>query len=447
MAREITRRTVLRGLGTAMALPALDAMVPRGAFANGDAAKPPMRLAVMFFPNGVNVSKWTPRETGASYSLPPTLEPLQNVRDEINVFTGLTHDKARANGDGAGDHARSAATFLTGSQAKKTDGKEIRAGISLDQLIAEKVGQTTRLPSLEIGCDKGAMAGNCDSGYSCAYSSTIVWKSSTQPIPKEVNPRLIFERLFGDPNKVAEERGRAKALLYKKSVLDLVLEDAKKLNGDLGGADRRKVEEYLDSVRSIEKQIQVAERDPSRRLPPELEVPDGVPGEFPKYVRLMTDLMVAALQTNTTRVATFMLANEGSNRTFPFIDVRDGHHSISHHAGNQEKLEKIAKIDRFYVGQFAYLVEKLRSIKEGDGTLLDSTMALYGNSIGDGNRHNHDELPVLFAGRAQGTVQTGRHVRHPRNTPLCNLYLSILDRMGLKEEKFGDSTGRLTDLA
>ncbi|HLF94859.1 MAG TPA: DUF1552 domain-containing protein [Planctomycetota bacterium] len=447
MAREITRRTVLRGLGTAMALPALDAMVPRGAFANGDAAKPPMRLAVMFFPNGVNVSKWTPRETGASYSLPPTLEPLQNVKDEINVFTGLTHDKARANGDGAGDHARSAATFLTGSQAKKTDGKEIRAGISLDQLIAEKVGQTTRLPSLEIGCDKGAMAGNCDSGYSCAYSSTIVWKSPTQPIPKEVNPRLIFERLFGDPNKVAEERDRAKALLYKKSVLDLVLEDAKKLNGDLGGADRRKVEEYLDSVRSIEKQIQAAERDTERRLPPELEVPDGVPGEFPKYVRLMVDLLVAALQTQTTRVATFMLANEGSNRTFPFIDVRDGHHSISHHAGNQEKLEKIAKIDRFYVGQFAYLVEKLRSIKEGDGTLLDSTMALYGNSIGDGNRHNHDELPVLFAGKAQGTVQTGRHVRYPRNTPLANLYLSILDRMGVKEEKFGDSTGRLTDLA
>ena len=447
MAREITRRTVLRGLGTAMALPALDAMVPRGAFANGDAAKPPMRLAVMFFPNGVNVSKWTPRETGASYSLPPTLEPLQNVKDEINVFTGLTHDKARANGDGAGDHARSAATFLTGSQAKKTDGKEIRAGISLDQLIAEKVGQTTRLPSLEIGCDKGAMAGNCDSGYSCAYSSTIVWKSPTQPIPKEVNPRLIFERLFGDPNKVAEERDRAKALLYKKSVLDLVLEDAKKLNGDLGGADRRKVEEYLDSVRSIEKQIQAAERDTERRLPPELEVPDGVPGEFPKYVRLMVDLLVAALQTQTTRVATFMLANEGSNRTFPFIDVRDGHHSISHHAGNQEKLEKIAKIDRFYVGQFAYLVEKLRSIKEGDGTLLDSTMALYGNSIGDGNRHNHDELPVPFAGKAQGTVQTGRHVRYPRNTPLANLYLSILDRMGVKEEKFGDSTGRLTDLA
>jgi len=447
MAREITRRTVLRGLGTAMALPALDAMVPRGAFANGDAAKPPMRLAVMFFPNGVNVSKWTPRETGASYTLPLSLEPLQNVKDEVNVFSGLTHDKARANGDGAGDHARSAATFLTGSQAKKTDGKEIRAGISLDQLIAEKVGQTTRLPSLEIGCDKGAMAGNCDSGYSCAYSSTIVWKSPTQPIPKEVNPRLIFERLFGDPNKVAEERDRAKAILYKKSVLDLVLEDAKKLNGDLGGADRRKVEEYLDSVRSIEKQIQAAERDTERRLPPELEVPDGVPGDFPKYVRLMTDLMVAALQTNTTRVATFMLANEGSNRTFPFIDVRDGHHSISHHAGNQEKLEKIAKIDRFYVGQFAYLVEKLRSIKEGDGTLLDSTMALYGNSIGDGNRHNHDELPVLFAGRAQGTVQTGRHVRFPRNTPLCNLYLSILDRMGLKEERFGDSTGRLTDLA
>jgi hypothetical protein len=447
MAREITRRTVLRGIGTAMSLPLLEAMAPLKAFAHGDASKPPMRLAVVFVPNGVNVMRWTPKETGASYSLPPTLEPLQNVKDELIVFSGLTHDKARANGDGAGDHARSASTFLTGAQAKKTDGKEIRSGVSLDQLIAERVGQTTRLPSLEIGCDKGAMAGNCDSGYSCAYSSTIVWKSPTQPIPKEVNPRLIFERLFGDPNKVAEERDRAKALMYKKSVLDLVLEDAKKLDGDLGGADKRKVEEYLDSVRSIEKQIQAAERDTERRLPPELEVPDGVPGEFPKYARLMVDLMVAALQTNTTRVVTFMLANEGSNRTFPFIEVRDGHHSISHHAGNQEKLEKIGKIDRFYVEQYAYLIDKLRLVKEGDGTLLDSTMALYGCSIGDGNRHNHDELPILYAGRAQGTIQTGRHVRYPRNTPLCNLYLSMLDRMGIKEEKFGDSTGRLTDLA
>ena len=447
MAKEISRRTVLRGIGTAMSLPLLEAMAPMRAFANGDSAKPPMRLAVVFVPNGVNVPKWSPKETGATFALPPTLEPLENVKSEVNVFSGLAHDKARANGDGAGDHARSAATFLTGCQAKKTDGKEIRAGLSLDQLIAEKVGQTTRLPSLEIGCDKGAMAGNCDSGYSCAYSSTIVWKSPTQPIPKDVNPRVIFERLFGDPGKVAEERDRAKALLYKKSVLDLVLEDAKNLNGDLGGADRRKVEEYLDSVRSIEKQIQAAERDSERKLPPEMEVPDGVPGEFPKYARLMMDLVVAALQTNTTRVATFMLANEGSNRTFPFIDVREGHHSISHHAGNQEKLEKIAKIDRFYVEQFAYLVDKLRSIKEGEGTLLDSTMALYGCSIGDGNRHNHDELPILIAGRAQGTMQTGRHVRYPRNTPLANLFLSILDRMGLKEEKFGDSTGRLTDLA
>jgi hypothetical protein len=445
MTEAISRRTVLRGLGTALALPALEAMGPAAAWARGGSSRPPVRLAVLFVPNGVNVPSWTPKTVGSDFELPFTLAPLEEVRRDVLVLSGLAHSKARANGDGPGDHARSAGTFLTGVQVKKTDGKEIRAGISLDQLVAEKSGRDWKLPTLEIGCDRGAMAGNCDSGYSCAYSSTISWRTPTSPLPKEVNPRLIFQRLFGDPTQVALERDRAKHLMYRRSVLDLVLEEAKTLQGELGNVDRRKVEEYLDSIRVIEKQIQAAEKDTERRLP-ELEIPDGVPTDFTQYMRLMMDLLVVAFQTQTTRVATFMLANEGSNRTFPWIEVRDGHHNLSHHAGNAEKLEKIRKIDRFYIEQLAYLLGRLRSVKEGERSLLDNMLVLYGCAIGDGNAHNHNELPILLAGRAGDTIQPGRHVRYPKDTPLTNLYLSLLDRMEIREESFGDSTGRLNGL-
>jgi hypothetical protein len=437
---KLSRRTILKGIGTAMALPALEA------FSFGqDAPKFPLRTGVVFFPNGVITDHWFPSAAGDSFELPKTLRSLEPHRKELYVFSGLTHDKARANGDGPGDHARSAGSFLTARQPKKTDGRDIRAGVSLDQLIAQRNGQATRLPSLEIGCDKGAMAGNCDSGYSCAYSSAISWRSETQPNAKEVNPRAVFERLFGDPGQVAAARDRARQLQYRKSVLDLVQEDAKSLGARLGTADQRKVEEYLDSVRSVERRIQSSEREGVRPAP-EMEAPQGVPPEFAGYVRLMMDLMVVAFQTDTTRVATFMLANEGSNRTFPQIEVRDGHHSLSHHARNAEKMAKIQKIDQFYVEQYAYLLEKMRSIREGDGTLLDHSMLIYGCSICDGNRHNHDNLPVLLAGRANGTLKPGRHVIYPRNTPMANLFLELLDRVGIKEERFGDSTGRLPDL-
>ncbi len=444
MSKQISRRAVLRGLGAAVALPALEAMAPRPVFA-GETPKAPLRMAFLSIPNGVNNAHWFPKDTGTGFVLPKTLASLEAVRSDVLVISGLAHDKARANGDGPGDHARSSATLLTGCQARKTDGKDIRVGISVDQLAAEKIGSRTRLPSIELGCDKGAMAGNCDSGYSCAYSSSISWKTPTMPMPKEVNPRAVFTRLFGDPNQIAEDRDRAKQALYRRSVLDLVSDDAKSLNGELGAADRRKLEEYLEAVRAIEKQIQASEREEARHLP-QIEAPEGIPTEFPQYVRLMLDLMVVAFQTDTTRIATFVLANEGSNRTFPWIDVRDGHHSISHHGGNAEKLEKIQKIDQFYVEQFAYLVQKMKSIPEGEGTLLDNSMLVYGGAIGDGNRHNHNELPILLAGRAQGTITTGRHVRYPKDTPLCNLFLSMLDRVGVKEERFGDGTGRLDQL-
>jgi hypothetical protein len=445
MSKLISRRAVLRGLGVAVALPALEAMAPLRAFA-GNSAKPPLRMAFISIPNGVNNYHWFPKDTGTNFILPKTLSPLEPVRSDVLVLSGLAHDKARANGDGAGDHARSNATLLTGCQARKTDGKDIRAGVSIDQVAAEKNGGRTKLASVELGCEKGAMAGNCDSGYSCAYSSAISWKTPTLPLPKEINPRAVFSRLFGDPNQIAQERDRAKQAMYRRSVLDLVTDDAKTLNGDLGLADRRKLEEYLEAVRSIEKQIQSAERDEARRLP-QMEAPEGIPAEFPAYVKLMLDLVVVAFQTDTTRIATFVIANEGSNRTFPWIEVRDGHHSITHHGGNVDKLEKIQKIDQFYVEQYAYFVQKMKSIPEGEGTLLDSSMLFYGGAIGDGNRHNHDELPVLLAGNAQGTIESGRHVRYPKGTPLCNLFLSMLDRVGVKEEKFGDGTGRLGQLS
>jgi hypothetical protein len=444
MSKRISRRAVLRGLGAAVALPALEAMSPLAALA-GDESRLPLRMAFMSFPNGVNNLHWFPRETGPNFVLPKTLAPLDPVRADVLVLSGLAHDKARANGDGPGDHARSSATLLTGCQARKTDGKDIRAGVSIDQLAAGRVGGRTRLASIELGCEKGAMAGNCDSGYSCAYSSSISWKSPTLPLPKEINPRAVFTRLFGDANQQAAERDRARQAMYRRSVLDLVLDDAKRLDQDLGLADRRKLEEYLEAVRAVEKQVQSAERDEARRIPT-MEAPEGIPAEFPAYVRLMLDLLVLAFQSDTTRIATFVLANEGSNRTFPWIEVRDGHHSLSHHGGNAEKLEKIQKIDQFYVEQYSYLVRKMKATPEGEGTLLDNAMLFYGGAIGDGNRHNHNELPVLLAGSAQKSIETGRHVRYPKDTPLCNLYLSMLDRVGVREERFGDSTGRLGQL-
>jgi hypothetical protein len=434
-------------MGVLVGLPALESLGfgARAWAASGTGPKPPVRMAFVFFPNGVNTAHWFPRDVGAKFELPWSLEPLVPHRDRLLVLSGLAHAKARANGDGAGDHARSSGTFLTGVQIRKTDGKEIRAGISVDQLAAQKLGEATRLASLELGCDRGAMAGNCDSGYSCAYSSTISWRTETQPNPKEVNPRQVFVRLFGDPEAIADQRARARQAMYRRSVLDLVLEDARSLSNRLGSADRRKLDEYLESVRDVERRIQAAERKNEQPLP-EMEVPQGVPAEFPDYVRLMMDLLVVAFQTDSTRIATFMLANEGSNRTFPWMEVNEGHHSLSHHAGNAEKLEKIRRIDRFYVEQFAYLLKRLSEIREGEGTLLDHSMILYGCAISDGNRHNHDELPILLAGKAGGTLKTGRHIRYPKDTPMCNLFLEMLDRVGVRQDRFGDSTGRLPDL-
>lgn len=422
----------------------LEAMGPRSLFA-AEAPAAPVRMAFMYVPNGMRMEDWTPASEGPGYSLTKTLEPLAGLREQFNILSGLTQQKAAANGDGGGDHARALATFLTGTQARKTDGADIRAGVSVDQLAAMELGKVTRFPSLEIGCDPAAISGSCDSGYSCAYSSNIAWKSESQPVPKEVNPKLVFERLFTNGRAGESSAARTRREKYHQSVLDFVSDDAKRLSDQVSGSDRRKLDEYMTAVREIEQRI-----EKSKRLgdAPDIaaQKPEGVPDAYADHIRLLGDLMVLAFQTDTTRVATFVFANEGSNRSYPFIGVPDGHHDLSHHESKEEKLAKIQKINQFHTEQLAYVLQKMTEIKEGSGTLLDNSMVIYGSGIGDGNRHNHDDLPILMAGRAGGSIQTGRHIQYESGTPMTNLYLSMLDRVGANVASLGDSNGRLANL-
>jgi hypothetical protein len=433
----ITRRTMLRGAGTAIALPFLEAMLPRTLLA-APAAKAPVRMAFFFIPNGVNMEAWRAPKTPG---LPETLVPLKPVADKILHITGLKQAGAEAQGDGAGDHARDSAAFLTGMHPKKTDGKDIKVGVSVDQFAAQQIGDETRLPSLELGTQDGAQSGNCDSGYSCAYSSNISWRTPSAPMAKEINPRELFIRLFGDPKARQSEAELAREAAYLRSQLDLILEDARKLQARIGVSDREKLDEYLEGIRAIEKQIQSAEKA-AKAVPPDLALPNGIPGDHEKHLRIMMDLLVAAFQTDTTRIATFMLANSGSNRTFPNIGVNEGHHTLSHHASDKGKLDRIKKIDLFYVQQLAYLLEKMDAVKEEKGTLLDNSMILYGGAISDGNRHNHDDLPILLAGKGGGSIASGKFLKF-QGQSLCNLFVSMLDRMKVKAPSFGDSTKRL----
>lgn len=444
--KQLPRRTFLRGLGTAMALPALEAMLPSSVLAAPAAGKvAPKRMAFLFVPNGMNMKEWTPATEGTGYELPSILEPLKNVRDDVTILSGLTHDKARANGDGAGDHARSVAAFLTSSQPRKTDGADIRVGISVDQLAAQRIGKETRFASLEIGCERGAQAGNCDSGYSCAYSSNISWRSETTPMAKEVDPRLVFERLFTNGDSAESAESRAKRNMYRQSILDLVTEDASRLKGQLGTNDQRKLDEYFTAVREIEQRLERTERSGDVQIAG-LQKPSGIPQTYADHIRLMADMLILAFQADLTRIATFMFANDGSNRPYPMIGISDGHHELSHHGRDPEKLEKIRRINRFHMEQLAYLLERMKSIKEGNGTLLDNSMIVYGCGISDGDRHNHDDLPVLLAGRGGGTIKPGRHVRYPKETPMANLFVSMLDRVNVPVQGFGDSNGRLEHL-
>ncbi len=445
--RPIPRRIFLKGLGTAIALPVLESMMPRmSAAASGAAVSKPLpkRMAFVYVPNGANMSDWTPREVGADFELPYILEPLKGHQRDLLVLSGLAHDKGRPHGDGAGDHARASATFLTGCKARKTPGADIKVGVSVDQIAAQRIGDETRLPSLELGTDKARLAGNCDSGYSCAYSFNISWKAESTPMPPEVDLRQVFDRLFGNGNSGEMEEVRIKRDRYRKSILDFALEDARKLRSDLGYTDRRKLDEYLTAVRELEQRI---ERANSFALAlPDYDRPSGVPKSYEEQLKLMFDLLVLAFQTDTTRISTFILAHDGSNRQYPFVGVREGHHDLSHHGGDEEKKAKIARINRFHITQFAYFLDKLKGVKEGEGKLLDNCMIVYGSGLGDGNRHNHDDLPVLLAGKAGGTIRTGRHVRLESETPMANLFLSMLDRVGASMERIGDSTGMLPQL-
>jgi len=437
----LPRRTVLRGLGTALALPWLEAMGQMSAWAAGAPGRPvaPNRLAFLYVPNGKDMPNWTPSATGRLNDLPPILSALAPVKDDLLVLTGLAADKARPHGDGGGDHARAMSAFLTGVQPRKTDGNDIRAGVSVDQLAVQKIGDRTRLSSLEIGCEAGGMAGNCDSGYSCVYSSTISWKSPTQPLPKEVNPKFVFDRLFGHGGSAEQVRKN----VARKSVLDFLREDSRALLTRVGTGDRQKLDEYFTSIREVELRMERATKLPTVAVPDGTTAPAGIPASIAEHLRLMCDLLVLAFQTDSTRIATFVFANEASNRSYPDLGVNEGHHEISHHGRDPEKVRKIREINKFHVAQLAYLLKRLKSVPEGDGTLLDHCMLVYGSGNSDGDRHNHDDLPILLAGGGGGTIKTGRHVRLAGETPLTNLWTSLLERMDVRVPFVGDSTGQL----
>jgi hypothetical protein len=442
---HISRRTVLKGVGTMMALPWLEAMMPRTLFGAAAPAAAPRRMAFLYVPNGIDMANWTPAAEGALTTLPATLQPLAPFQKDLLVLSGLTLDKARPHGDGAGDHARAMATFLTGRQPRKTHGADIRVGMSIDQLAAEKVGKATRFASLEIGCEGGKNSGNCDSGYSCAYSANLAWRTESSPVAKETNPRLVFERLFSAPGKGDDKAMRREG--YKRSILDFVGEDARQLKNRLGSTDRNKLDEYLTGVRAIEQRLVRVETstEPSGTASKAAK-PTGIPKDYREHLHLMADMLALAFQADLTRVATFVFANDGSNRSYRDFGVAEGHHDMSHHGGSKDKKAKVQKINQFHIEQVAYLLGKLQAIKEGNGTLLDNCMIVYGSGISDGNRHNHDDLPILLAGKGGGTLKTGRHLRFARETPLMNLYLNMLDRVGVHVDSFGDSTGRLTSL-
>jgi hypothetical protein len=445
--KHLHRRTFLRGLGAAVALPMLDAMTPAMASpATKAATKAPVRLAFTYIPNGVTVKDWKPSGVGADYQLSPILKPLEAFRKDFMVLSGLDHNNANALGDGGGDHARAGACFLTGVHPKKTAGSDIQAGISVDQIAAKALGSATRIASIELGCEDSRTVGGCDSGYSCAYTNSISWRGPQTPMPPETNPRIVFERLFGDDDFSASPEDRARRASTRRSILDLVNNRTQKLVQDLGAADRRKLDEYLTGVRELEQRIQLAEKD-QRQFRPDIEKPAGVPVAFADYIKLMFDLQVLAFQADVTRVSTLLFGREASVRTYNEIGVSDPHHPLSHHRNLPENTEKITKINTYHTSLFAYFLEKLKATKEGDGSLLDRSMIVYGGAIADGNAHSHHDLPVLVAGYGNGQLKPGRHVQYAKGTPMTNLYLSLLDRMSVPAEKLGDSTGKLEMLA
>ena len=450
--KTLPRRTFLRGVGATLALPLLDSMLP--AFSPLSAAgKAAVRLGYVYTPNGIIGASdksprpfmWTPRTVGENFEFSPTIKALEPFRQHVNVFSGLAQVTGRALGDGPGDHARATATFLTGVHPYKTGGANFKLGISADQIAAKELGKSTQLSSLELGLEPQPLAGNCDSGYTCAYMS-MSWRSATSPLPAEINPRAVFERLFGD-GESTDPASRMARLESQKSVLDYVAGSVSRLQGSVGTGDKRKLDEYLEAVRDIERRIQLAEQQNVLAQLPHMERPSAIPDDYEQYTTLMMDLQVIAWQTDMTRVASFMLGRDGSNRPYREIGIPDGHHSISHHQNDPERVEKLIKIDELHVAMFAYLLKRLQETPDGDGTLLDHSLIVFGSSLSESNIHTHDDLPIVLAGNANGQVKGNRHLVYPKETPLNNLFLNMFDAADVPTiASFGDSTGRLSGL-
>jgi hypothetical protein len=433
--KSVPRRTFLRGVGAAVALPFLDAMTPAFAVT----AKPPVRLAFLYVPNGIDMKNWNLEQEGAFGPFPRVLKPLEAFKNDIIQIGNLTNNSGRALLDGAGDHGRCAGSYLTGVQVRKTT-TDIKASISCDQIIANKIGSQTRFASLELGMDDSRQAGDCDSGYSCAYTNNLAWRSETQPLPPTLDPRVLFERLFGTGLVLSPEATERQAR-YRRSILDFVTGDTKKLQSSLGPTDRRKLEEYLSSIRDVEQQLEKAEKE--NRVNPGMEKPYGVPPDFAEHFKLMSDMMTIAFQADLTRVITFLMTREGTSRAYREIGIPDGHHPCTHHQGKPDLMEKVTQINEYHTKQLAGWLENLKSIKEGDSNLLDNSMIVYGAGLSDGNRHLHDDLPTLLIGRGGNYFKPGKRVLVRKETPMSNFHLTLMDRMGVPTENFGDSSGQL----
>jgi len=455
---RMSRRTMLRGLGTAIALPCLEAMLPGTSWGATAATLPgPKRLAWLYVPNGVDMASWKPAAVGADYALTPTLKPLAAFKDRFNVISGLACTKANPNGDGPGDHARAQAAYLTGVQPTKSEGANIHLGISADQAAAAKIGHQTKFPSLELGMEEGAQ-GRCDSGYSCAYQHNLAWRNETTPVGKDCLPQSVFDRLFANTDPAESAAARARTQEKRKSILDFVMSDAQSLGAKVGAADQRKLDEYMTAIREIEVRIAKAGTEAKTQVPAGAVRPGvldlkgstkkvGVSTSSTTYdthLPLMLDMMVLAFQADLTRIITLPFADEESNQSYAFAGAPVPHHGTSHHMGDPAKIAMLTKINLYHMQQVAYLLGKLDKIKEGNGSILDNSLIAYGSGNSDGQRHNHDNLPLLLMGKCGGAVKTGRHLQFAANTPITNLWLTMLECAGVSRDQLGDSTGKLS---
>jgi hypothetical protein len=443
--KHLHRRTFLKGAGVTLALPLLDSMVPAQTPIAKTAASPRVRLGLCFIPHGAVMANWTPGAAGP-LNLSPILSPLEPYKNQVVVVSNLAHKMAAPGGpgDNGGDHTRSPAVYLNGVHPKRTDGADIQAGTTIDQIAAQKIGQETPLPSLELATeDFSGLVGSCDVGFSCTYMNTISWRNPTTPLPMEINPRVVFDRMFGD-GATAEER--LARIEQQRSILDAVVGQVRRLEGGLGSNDRNRVAEYLDTVREIERRIQLSEKQNSNTDLSVPTSPSGIPDDHQEHSKLMFDLMALSFQADITRISTFMMAREVSYRTFPMLGISEGFHPASHHQNNADRLANLTKINTYHVSLVAHLLERLKATPDGDGNLLDHSLILYGSGMSNSNVHDHSPLPVLVAGGAAGALKGGRHLVNPENTPMSNLLLSILHKAGIEQQSVGDSTGPLSEL-